>query len=347
MAYGFRDAQTGRRSDDALEMTISPEANTVRTRLRASLRERRDGGSSEFAFEAMGTHCRVSLVGSVTQAQALIARVLDWVAAFESKYSRFLPHSLISQINDAAGREPVPIDPETEQLFALCDQMHFTTSGVFDPTALPLLRLWNWKAGVVPTADAVDQAKTLVGWRKIQRSPGRAFLPRAGMGVDLGGMGKEYAVDHVARMLAGAGVTGALVDFGADVRVVGLPADGRPGWHIGLQDPKEPGRCWCGLGLRAGAVATSGDYVRHFQSNGTRYGHILDLRTGWPVNNGCQAASVLAPTCTLAGMLSTALFVLGPEAGMRLLESQLGAAGAVLTQERTVTSRHFNEHVVS
>jgi len=139
----------------------------------------------------------------------------------------------------------------------------------------------------------------------------------------------------------------ALVDFGADVRVVGLPGDGRPGWHIGLDDPRQPGRCWCGLGLRAGAVATSGDYLRRFVQGGRSYGHILDIRTGWPVDNGCRGVSVVAASCTLAGMLSTALFVLGIDAGMGLLEAQFGTAGAIMTDNGPVASRRFYEHVVS
>jgi thiamine biosynthesis lipoprotein len=94
-------------------------------------------------------------------------------------------------------------------------------------------------------------------------------------------------------------------------------------------------------------VATSGDYVRRFEINGRRYGHILDVRTGQPVDNGCRAVSVLAPSCTLAGMLSTAVFVLGPEQGLRLLEAQYGAAGAIVTENGVITSRRFYEHVVS
>lgn len=170
---------------------------------------------------------------------------------------------------------------------------------------------------------------------------------RRAVSLDLGGMGKEFAVDRVAQLLAGSGAQAALVDFGADVRTVGLPPDGRPGWHIGLDDPRTPGRCWCGLGLREGAVATSGDYLRRFEINGRRYGHIIDLRTGQPVDNGCRAVSVVAPSCTQAGMLSTAVFVLGPEEGLRLLESQFGAAGAIVTDHQVITSRQFYEHVVS
>lgn len=319
----------------------------VLARVKASVQTTIQGGACQLTFQAMGTRCAVSIAAPANRFQELISLVVDWVAAFEAKYSRFLPSSLVSRINAAAGLQPVPIDGETEQLFALCDQMHFITGGVFDPTALPLIALWNWRTGVPPSDEAIASAKRLVGWRKVQRTPGRVFLPEPGMGMDLGGMGKEYAVDRVAQMLAGSGVSGALVDFGADVRVVGRPADGRPGWHIGLEDPRQPGRCWCGLGLREGAVATSGDYLRCFEHKGRRYGHILDIRTGQPVDNGCRGVSVLAPSCTLAGMLSTALFVLGPEQGMRLLEAQFGSAGAMVMDNQILTSRRFYEHVVS
>ncbi|MBI3416903.1 MAG: FAD:protein FMN transferase [Verrucomicrobia bacterium] len=322
---------------------------TVLARIRGSAQESIRESAHELTFQALGTRCRVSFAAPASRARQLKLIVLEWVAAFEAKYSRFLADSLISRINAAAGREPVGIDAETERLFAMCDQMHFVTRGVFDPTALPLLQLWNWKATppVIPSADAIAKTLPLIGWRKVQRPPGKIFLPQTGMGLDLGGMGKEYAVDCVAQTLASAGVTGALVDFGADVRVVGKPADGRPAWHIGLDDPRQPGRCWCGLGLREGAVATSGDYLRRFEMNGRRYGHIIDIRTGQPVDNGCLAVSVLAPNCTLAGMLTTGIFVLGPEEGMRLLDAQFGAAGAVITQNGIVPSRHFYEHVVS
>ena len=324
-------------------------ASAVLARLRASARESFRDGAHELTFHAFGTHCRVSFAAPAPRASELKRLALEWVAAFEAKYSRFLPDSLISRINGAAGRVPVAIDAEAEQLFALCDQMHFITRGVFDPSALPLIQLWNWKADppMIPSDDAIDAAKQRVGWRKVQRAPSSIFLPLAGMGLDLGGMGKEFAVDCVAQLLASRGAIAVLVDFGADVRVIGLPPDGRPGWHIGLDDPRQPGRCWCGLGLRDGAVATSGDYVRRFEIEGRNYGHILDIRSGWPVDNGNRAVSVVAPSCTLAGMLSTAAFVLGPEEGLRLIDAQSGTAGAIVTGQGILTSRHFYEHVVS
>ena len=161
------------------------------------------------------------------------------------------------------------------------------------------------------------------------------------MALDLGGIGKEYAVDQVAQLAVQSGATSVLVDFGHDVRVHGSPPEKKPAWHIGLEDPKQPGRCWTGLAVINQSVATSGDYLRSFVRDGKRYGHILDIRTGRPVANGCLAVSVIAPTCTLAGMLSTTAFVLGPEEGLRLLDATYQAAGCIITETRTFSSRRF------
>lgn len=324
-------------------------SGVIRRRVADSLRRTPRGGATEVTFQALGTQCRILLGGSGPRVDSAADGAVQWVADFEAKYSRFLPGSLISRINAAAGVEPVALDAESERLFALCHDLHFLSRGIFDPTALPVLQLWNWKANppMLPTDRQVEAARSLVGWKQVQRTPGRIFLPKAGMGLDLGGMGKEYAVDQVALLLRMSGVAGALVDFGADIRVFGTPPDGRPGWHIGLEDPQHPGACWRGLAVRDAAVATSGDYRRAFELNGVRYGHIVDPRTGRPVTQGVRAVSVLAPSCTQAGLLSTAAFVLGPDEGLRLMESTPGTAGAILTESQTLCSRRFHEHVAS
>ena len=122
---------------------------------------------------------------------------------------------------------------------------------------------------------------------------------------------------------------------------------GRPAWHIGLEDPREPGRCWTGVGVNNMAVATSGDYLRSFQREGRRYGHILDVRTGRPVANECLAVSVIAPQCILAGMLSTTAFVLGPEEGARLLGSTYQVEGCIVTAHTRFPTRRFFEFATS
>ena len=125
------------------------------------------------------------------------------------------------------------------------------------------------------------------------------------MCLDLGGVGKEYAVDLCVAMAANHGVQNLLVDFGQDIRVQGQPP-GRPAWHVGLENPRQPGTCWASVAVRGHAVATSGDYLRHFVHEGRRYGHIIDPRSGYPVNNDCRSVSVIAPTCTTAGILTIA-----------------------------------------
>jgi thiamine biosynthesis lipoprotein len=274
------------------------------------------------------------------------AAAIQWVAEFEARYSRFIPESLISQINQAAGTSWVEVDEETDRLFALCQELFFMTRGAFDPTAMPLIKLWNWKATppVIPTDAEIQSAKQLVGWSKVQRRKGAIFLPRAGMSIDLGGIGKEYAVDRVTQIAAQHGIENVLVDFGQDLSMRGTPPS-KPAWHIGLEDPANPGKCWTSLAVNDKAVATSGDYLRHFQIGGRRYGHIIDPRSGYPVDNGCRAVSVVAPTCTVAGILSTTAFILGPTEGLNLIGNYMGADGCIITDNSKHETRKFHEYV--
>jgi len=271
--------------------------------------------------------------------------IIAWVAQFEARYSRFIPESLIGRINASAGQHWVDIDPETERLLSFCHELVFFTRGAFDPTALPLIRLWNWKQSrtVLPTTEEIASALQLVGWSKVQRRPGGIFLPREGMCIDLGGIGKEYAVDSVANLAAQRGVQNVMVDFGADIRVHGHAPD-KNCWWIGLEDALQPGKCWAGVAVTDHAVATSGDYLRCFQFDGRRYGHIIDPRTGWPVDNSCRAVSVVAPSCTIAGILTTTALILGPKEGLQLIETHPGAAGSITTGQGRFHSRTFYEY---
>lgn len=317
----------------------------VFARVTESARVAVEGNLHKLTFQAMNTECRVQVLGaSAEQTREYLREVVLWVAGFEARYSRFLPDSLVGRINAAAGRDWVEVDAETERLFALCHELAFFTRGAFDPTALPLIRLWNWRANppVLPEESALQAARELVGWRKVQRRPGGVFLPQRGMCLDLGGIGKEYAVDWVVGMALERGFPNVLVDFGHDVRVRGA-APGKKFWWIGLEDAQRPGQCWTGAAVTDHAVATSGDYIRHFQINGRRYGHIIDPRTGYPVDNGCRAASVIAPSCTIAGILSTTALILGAQEGLRLIETHLGAAGAITTDTNRIYSKRFPE----
>ncbi|MCC6232708.1 MAG: FAD:protein FMN transferase [Verrucomicrobiales bacterium] len=324
-------------------------SHPVRARVRRSAVIREEGGLSHLTFHALGTRCSVSLVEpSREAANGFLDELLNWVADFEAKCSRFLEDSVVSRINRAAGVRWVEVDEEVSQLLDLCGHLHHLTRGAFDATSLPLLRLWDWKAQPprIPAESEIARAKELVGWGMLQRREGAVFLPKSGMALDLGGVGKEHAVDGAVLLAERHGVTAVMVDFGQDIRALGRPP-GRPAWHIGLEDPRQPGSCWASVGLCDRAVATSGDYLRHFVHEGRRYGHIIDPRDGKPVSQGALSVTAVAPTCTQAGAMTTAAFVLGPEEGFRLLSSQFGVDGVMITERGPHTTPRFYEYLVT
>jgi thiamine biosynthesis lipoprotein len=329
------------------EAAAVPLAGDVFARVAQSAQSSEANGCYKLAFRAMSTHCQLNFHGVPAKvARDFHQAVIAWVAAFEARYSRFIPDSLIGRINAAAGEHWVETDPETDRLFQLCQELFFFTRGSFDPTALPLIKLWNWKDHPprVPEERAIQAARALVGWNKIQCRPGGIFLPHRGMALDLGGIGKEYAVDCVMNLANERGIQNILVDFGQDVRVRGH-APGKKCWTIGLDDATQPGKCWAGVAVTDHAVATSGDYLRHFMINGRRYGHILDPRTGYPAFNDCRAVSVIAPSCTIAGLLATSVCILGAHEGLQLVELHPGAAAAVTTDSTKLYSRKFHEYL--
>jgi len=301
-------------------------------------------------WPALGTTCEVQYArANDSGARAFELEVRNWVAAFEAKYSRFRPDSLVSRINAAAGRDWVEVDAEMDGFLDLCGSLHALSGGTLDVTALPLLRLWDYKASNprLPTPDEIAAARALVGWSKVERSQGKVRLPLAGMAIDFGGGGKEYAVDVVAQIARRHGLPQVLVDFGHDIAAVGA-APGKPAWHVGLEDPVRPGtNCWGSIGARDCGVACSGDYLRGFTVNGKRYGHIIDPRTGWPVANGTRQVTVVARSCLQAGVLSTTVFILGPDAGLRLVGEMMGAEAIVLTDQARHQTKGFQNYVVT
>lgn len=306
------------------------------------------GGLRRAHWSALGTVCEVQFACDDAEvAEAFHQAALNWVAQFEARYSRFRPDSLVSRINAAAGEHWVDIDPEMEHMLDICASLAQMTQGLLDATALPLMRLWDYRSPNprIPTAQEIAEARQRVGWNLVQREPGRVKLSRPGMALDFGGWGKEFAVDAVAQIARDHGITAALVDFGHDLRAIGTPP-GRPGWHIGLEDPTKPGTHRGSIAVRDRGVASSGDYIRQFTIGGCRYGHIIDPRTGWPVASGATQVTVIAPSCLQAGVLSTAAFILGPERGIALIQQTMGAEGLILTDRARHQTRSFFSYVV-
>jgi thiamine biosynthesis lipoprotein len=305
-------------------------------------------GVRQFGFRALGTNCFIKLrCPDDHTALQFAADALEWLGAFEAKFSRYRPDSLISKVNGSAGGAWISIDSEMEHMLRLADDLHQRTEGILDPTMLPLQKIWDWKTvhEMLPEKQTVHGALALTGWEKVERRPGAVRLPITGMGLDFGGFGKEYAVDFLRRMAEQRGIHDVLIDLGRDISTLG--GNGRhPFWHVGIEDGVKPGRCWGGLALSGKAVSTSGDAVRHFIHDGKRYGHILDPRTGWPVSNGVRSVTVVANSCLEAGAYSTAVFVLGVNRGLHLATLARGVEVCVQTETGMEGTRSFGKHLV-
>jgi thiamine biosynthesis lipoprotein len=300
------------------------------------------------SWNALGTVCQILFAAETRpQAEAFRQAAVAWVTTFEARYSRFRPDSALSLINASSGRGWVEVDEEMDRMLDVCATLFEMTGGMLDVTSLPLIKLWDFRAERprIPTEAEIAAARRLVGWGRVERRRGEVLLPRAGMSLDFGGWGKEYAVDAVAEIAKTHGIESALIDFGHDVRAIGAPPE-RPAWHIGLEDPARPGTHRGTIALKDRSVASSGDYVRGFVIGNRRYGHIIDPRSGYPVSNGCLQATVVAGTCLQAGVLSTTAFVLGPVDGIRLIQNSYGAEGLLLTHRARHQSRGFFNHVV-
>jgi len=227
------------------------------------------------------------------------------VRRIEAKYSRYLADSVTTRINQHAGGSAVAIDTETAALLRYADHCFALSGGLFDITSGVLRRVWDFKCRPPRLPDDAALAATipLVDWAGVEWDGDSIRLPRAGMEIDFGGIGKEYAADRAATICADHGIRHGLVNLAGDVRVVGPQADGAP-WRIGIVHPRRPGSTIAGLELAAGAVATSGDYERFFELDGRRYCHILNPRTGRSVGHW-QSVSVVAPLCVVAGSCAT------------------------------------------
>jgi FAD:protein FMN transferase len=262
-----------------------------------------------FPFMAMASSNEVQLYADHAEdagrmAQAAIAEV----RRIEAKYSRYREDTVVAQINHGAGAVPVMVDAETKALLDYADACFRQSGGRFDITSGVLRQAWNFRAGVVPTREQLVAVLPLIGWQKVQWRAPRFYLPRQGMEIDFGGIGKEYAADRASAACADAGARHGLVNLGGDVRVIGPHPDGRP-WLIGIRHPRSEGETIASIAISSGALATSGDYERFFERDGVRYCHILNPRTGLPVQRW-QSVTVIAPLCIAAGSYCTIAMLL-------------------------------------
>jgi thiamine biosynthesis lipoprotein len=250
---------------------------------------------------------------------------------FDHRY----PESPLGELNRLGSSQP---PPEVTVVLQEALAIAAASGGAFDPTILPLTQLWSFDTGGrLPEPREIESVVRRVDYTRLKiDSSGRVTLPE-GFGLDLGGIAKGAVVDLLAEVLDERVGPNYLIDAGGDILVSGLKEGGRP-WVIAIRHPRDP-QGFVGklsLGVKNGkiAVVTSGDYERYFEQDGRRYHHILDPRTGYPAQ-GTTSVTVIAPTCARADALATAVFVLGPERGLALLEGLEDAEGLILSEDGT------------
>lgn len=269
-------------------------------------------------FVAMASQCQIRLGAPSRKAARQLAQpAIDEIRRIETAYSRYRANSIVSRINAAAGERRVDCDEETSALLGYADALYMASDGLFDITSGVLRRAWDFRRAKLPGAEALEALRALVGWESVQRDSSSVFLPKAGMELDFGGFGKEYAADRAAAILADLGVRSGYVNLGGDMRFLGPQPDGRP-WIIGIQDPRRENGIIASIPVSHGALTTSGDYERYFELDGRRYCHLLDPRTGWPVDRW-RSVSVLAPLAVAGGSCST-IAMLKQAEGLRFLD---------------------------
>ena len=292
------------------------------------------GCRTETLSSAVSFACDTVVTIRAYAPQETVDNAMRLIRDYEQVLSRTVESSDIWKLNHADGN-PVEVNPETADLLRLAVEISEYSDGAFDVTIAPMSALWDFASETpsVPDASMLKEAAQRVDWRNI-RIEGTTVTLQNGAEIDLGGIAKGYIADRVAAYLKEQGVAHACINMGGNILVLGGKPDGTD-WTIGIRDPNGTAeQSEEVLSLSDGAVVTSGNYERFFLRDGVRYHHILDPKTGMPVQNGVASVTILSNDSALADALSTACFVLGPDASKALLE-RCGARAIFLCTDGT------------
>jgi len=302
------------------------------------------------AFRAMGSDCFVRVVVDDDRAGPILERVVEKMAELEQRWSRFIPDSELSQLNDHAGA-PVFVSPETFAIISLAIDAWRATDGHFDPTLLDALR----GSGYDKTFDDIAarapfeaiEATSLQGGLNEVDLDARSFVIQTppGLHFDLGGIGKGYAADCLFTQVTEDGVSGACLDFGGDVRVGGATAEGG-GWPIVIDDPFHPGEDLAVLGLGDGSVTTSSRLRRTWSTTSGKAHHLLDPATSQPSQSGLASVTVIAAHAAWGEVHAKAALIAGAQEGAALIERAGLSAMFVADGGETIPVGHFEAFLI-
>ncbi|MGZ9586387.1 FAD:protein FMN transferase [Paenibacillus marinisediminis] len=264
----------------------------------------------------------------------------DLLVNIENKMSRTLKSSELYKLNEHAGKGPYKVSADTFEVISKAIDYAQQTNGAFDPTVGPLVNSWNigHEDAHVPPQAEIDADLPLVGYEMVQLDEANqtVTLEKPGMVMDLGGIAKGYAADVIANYIREAGYNSAIVDLGGNIYAVGEKPGGLD-WTIGVQDPNETrGNPIGKMKVKDKTIVTSGVYERYFVENGKHYHHILDRKTGYPVDNNLNSVTIVTDKSTDADALSTAIFSLGIEKGLEFIESKTDAEAIFITKDQKV-----------
>lgn len=286
----------------------------------------------------LGTICTINLFNHGTD--AIYNEAFDRLKKLESILSANRDDTNLAAINAAAGINPVKAEPET--LTILRDALTYSekTGGMFDPSIGPLVKSWNIGTdyAAIPKPAVLHSAMSLVNYHDIiiDEKNGTVFLARKGMKLDLGAIAKGYAADDIARLLKSHNIKKAIIDLGGNIYAMGEKEPGK-NWNIGIRDPEtERGEPILSISVNNTSVVTSGIYERFFEVDGKKYHHILDPRTGYPVENELLSVTIVATSSMDADALSTSTFLLGTDKGMALIEKTKNVDAIFINKQKEV-----------
>jgi thiamine biosynthesis lipoprotein len=279
---------------------------------------------------AQGTTYSLQWVGGGSEAEIAAAaeRELERIDALLSNYRT---DSALERFNAARTTEPVELPAELVTLLGLAERVHDASAGCFDPTVRPLVRAWGFdgEAPTVPEPAAMDAARTAVGLDKLDIIDSTRVRKRvAELEVDMASIGQGYTAGRLAALLEQLGSAGYLAEIGGEIVARGTKPDGSA-WRVGIENPSEDMRAAPALRLPPAAttaVITSGSYRQYFELDGRRFGHILDPRTGWPVEHSLLSVTVVGDDAATAAAWGTALLCLGPAEAAAVAERENVAA---------------------
>lgn len=292
----------------------------------------------ETEFFAMGTVINQKIYGKNSELACI--QVENEIKRIENIMSFFLEDSDINKLNENAGKSKIKLEEETIYVINKAKQLSKLSSGAFDITTGPLVKLWGifTNHAKVPNKKEIDEAQKLIRYEDIiiDVKSNLAMLRRKGQMVDLGAIAKGYAADKAIEIYKKNGIKSAFINIGGNVMVLGKK-NYEDLWTIGIQNPdKVRGECIGALLVEDASVVTSGGYVRYFEKNNIKYHHIMDFKTGYPCSSGLKSVTVISNKSIEADALSTAIFVLGYENGRKLVDDVDGLDAIFITENNEI-----------